>query len=232
MQLTIFYFAIFSNYSYVDLDNYEENSVWKMESATTEVKVLSGTPSVYIEYTLKRKPSYYIFNIILPVVVLGLLDVFAFVLPVSSGERAGFSITVFLTFAIFLTIIGSALPVNSENVCVLSVYLMVMTIFSVLVVMVSLFQIRLASREEGKEIGRGYMFLYHLSKKLQCRQSKVGTKDSSSVKSFHEKEISDDEAEAPSWNDIVNALDYILFWTSAIFVFLVTLVILAVAGAH
>jgi len=228
MQLTIFCFAIFSNDSFVNLGHYEENSVWEMVDAITVVKDLTGSPSVLMEYTLKRKPSYYIFNIIIPVIVLGFLDVFAFVLPVSSGERAGFSITVFLTFAIFLTIIGSALPVNSENICVLSVYLMVMTIFSV----VSLFQIRLASREDGKEIGRGYLFLYHLSKKVQCRPSKVGTKDSSSVKSSHEKEISDDEAETPSWNDIVNALDYILFWISAIFVFLVTLVILAVAGAH
>jgi len=232
MQLTIFCFAIFSNDSYVNFENYEENSVWEMIDARCVVDVPDGTPTVLMEYTLKRKPSYYIFNIIIPVVVLGLLDVFAFVLPVSSGERDGFTITVFLTFAIFLTIINSALPVNSENVCLLSVYLMAMTILSVLVVIVSLFQIRLASRGDGKAIGSVYMFLYHSSMKLQCRRSKVGSTDTSSVKSFHEKEMRYDETQVPSWNDVVNALDYIFFWISAISVFLVTAVIFAIAGSH
>ena len=41
------------------------------------------------------------------------------------GEKMGYSITVFLSLVVFLSIIGTHLPVNSEQVTVLGVYLVI-----------------------------------------------------------------------------------------------------------
>jgi hypothetical protein len=65
---------------------------------------------------LKRGSSYYVLNVIIPVILLGILNVLTFVLPADSGEKIGYTITVFLSFSVFLTIISSELPRTSGSI--------------------------------------------------------------------------------------------------------------------
>ena len=50
----------------------------------------------------------------LPICVLGILNLFVFLLPPESGERVGYSITVLLSIVVFLTITSNSLPGTSE----------------------------------------------------------------------------------------------------------------------
>ncbi|KAH3746523.1 hypothetical protein DPMN_180931 [Dreissena polymorpha] len=99
---------------------------------------------IVFEVKLKRKPGFYITNIIIPVILLSILNTFSFVLPITSGERASFSVTVFLSLAVFLTIVAATLPTNSYNVSLLSVFLILMTVSSTLIVDLCLVEARLA----------------------------------------------------------------------------------------
>ncbi|KAJ8318136.1 hypothetical protein KUTeg_003227 [Tegillarca granosa] len=68
---------------------------------------------------LERRPSYYIMSMIVPVVLNSYLMVIVFVLPVDSGEKVGFSLTVFLAVAVMLTMILDQMPSTALYVSIL-----------------------------------------------------------------------------------------------------------------
>ena len=72
---------------------YVENLVWDLVSAPIYSDKKELHVSTFVKLVMKRKPLYHIFNIILPPLVIGLLNVFVFLLPADSGERVGFSTT-------------------------------------------------------------------------------------------------------------------------------------------
>jgi len=48
-----------------------------------------GSDFVRFQITIEREPLYFTFNVALPILLLGLLNGFVFVLPAESGERVG-----------------------------------------------------------------------------------------------------------------------------------------------
>jgi hypothetical protein len=91
---------------------------------------------------------FYVLNIILPVVLLSMLNVFVFLPPTESGEKISYAMTVFLAFAVFLTIISSTLPRNSESISVLGAYLIYQSLQSTLILLLTAFQQRLYHRDD------------------------------------------------------------------------------------
>ncbi|XP_060567756.1 acetylcholine receptor subunit beta-type acr-2-like [Ruditapes philippinarum] len=74
-------------------------------SMGTETEKGEGT-HIICAITLRRNPTYFIMNVFLPIVILSFMNICVFVLPVQSGEKASFVITVFLSLAVFfLTIV-------------------------------------------------------------------------------------------------------------------------------
>jgi hypothetical protein len=80
--------------------------VWKPYAEQQEVLVF--------KFNLKGNSGYYLLNLILPIWVLGILNLFVFLLPPESGERVAYSITVLLSIVVFLTITSNSLPGTSE----------------------------------------------------------------------------------------------------------------------
>ncbi|XP_071969553.1 5-hydroxytryptamine receptor 3A-like [Engystomops pustulosus] len=62
----------------------------------------------------KRKPVYYIVNLILPSMFLMILDIFGFYIPYQSGERISFKITLLLGYSVFLVVVANNLPASSH----------------------------------------------------------------------------------------------------------------------
>ncbi|XP_048238333.1 neuronal acetylcholine receptor subunit alpha-7-like [Haliotis rufescens] len=98
----------------VDTAEYVKNGEWSLIEAFSErqeeTRTLSSDAKTYatvaFKFRLQRRPEYYGINIILPVVVLSILSALVFVLPPDSGEKMGYSLTVLLSFAVFLTLIA------------------------------------------------------------------------------------------------------------------------------
>ncbi|KAH3789162.1 hypothetical protein DPMN_167334 [Dreissena polymorpha] len=111
-------------------------TMWDILSTAARA-VNTEESEVVFEIKLKRKPGFYIINIIVPVILLSILNTFSFVLPNTSGERANFSVTVFLSLAVFLTIVAASLPTNADSVSLLSVFFILMSASSTLMVAVS-----------------------------------------------------------------------------------------------
>ncbi|XP_069131628.1 neuronal acetylcholine receptor subunit alpha-6-like [Argopecten irradians] len=109
----------------------------------TEVKMFNRVniqlTKLTVRIKLKRLPEYVVINMILPVCFLCVINIFVFFLPVESGERIGFSITLLLSVAVFMTILSDSLPQSSRpkiavlcyfmfSQLLLSIFMMVFTI--------------------------------------------------------------------------------------------------------
>ena len=113
-----------------NLDLYEENAEWTIESTSSDAYSRNNASYVDFSIELKRIPTYYLINLIAPVTLLSLLNVCVFILPPESGERVGFSITCFLAFVVLLNIVMSFIPSSSANLAYLCYYTFIMMVFS------------------------------------------------------------------------------------------------------
>jgi nicotinic acetylcholine receptor len=219
----------------VVLDDYVKNAAWDLVSSTSQ-DVVTEEAAVVFTLHLKRKPLFFLFNIIGPVILLSILNIFTFVLPVESGEKAGYSITVFLALAVFLTIISDQLPNNSDTVSLMAIYLSTMVLLSTAVVAVCLIQIRLSIRKETEQpITRFYASIVKLANCLQCRRqmNRNKIKPDKIVKEKSLDDIDEEpEVEAISWMDVVHAMDFLLFWLAAIYTFVCTTAIACCAVSN
>ena len=57
---------------------------------------------------------------IIPVVLLAILGAFEFALPVESGEKVGFALTILLSLSVVLGLVSDKIPPTSTNTCILS----------------------------------------------------------------------------------------------------------------
>ncbi|KAL4223929.1 hypothetical protein ACF0H5_017391 [Mactra antiquata] len=71
---------------------------------------------------LKRKSLFHVMNLMIPVLCISLLNVTSFLLPSEDGERVTLSISVFLTLAVFLTVVNSSMPETSDEVATFTIY--------------------------------------------------------------------------------------------------------------
>ncbi|XP_060587873.1 neuronal acetylcholine receptor subunit beta-4-like [Ruditapes philippinarum] len=224
----------------VTLEDYSANAQWELtKTSYKEVNDDSDEAAVIFEIELKRKSSFYVINIIAPVILLSVLNVCTFLLPVASGEKAGYSVTVFLSLAVFLTIIASELPKNSDVVSFMSIYLLLMSILSTLIVALSLLQIRMSEwATEQTPIKRFLVLLIKISLFLRCKScsTKIGPRSSTvKVVEIYDddkkslKSVSDDDFD---WSDVNDAIDFLFFWLSMIFTCVCTVVIFCLCVTH
>ncbi|XP_060571171.1 neuronal acetylcholine receptor subunit alpha-6-like [Ruditapes philippinarum] len=212
----------------VQLEEYVENSEWELVQ-TSARETNTEEAAVFFTLKLKRRPYFYVLNIIVPVIFLSLLDIFVFVLPVSSGERASYAITVFLSMAVFLTIIADALPQNSMTMSLLSVYLMLMIIVSTFIVILSIAELRLATRDVNTQpISKSFLFFIKCSHVITCKVCRKSVAPSTRQVSSKEKKRNLPDSRV-TWPDIVEAIDIVFFWITMIYTLLITLIIGVVA---
>ena len=98
---------------------------------------------VQYSLVLQQMKSFYIINVITPVIILSCTSTIVYILPADAGEKMGVSITVLLAFAVYLSIIANDLPQTSTQICLLQVYLTVLFGITATGVILSAFVLRL-----------------------------------------------------------------------------------------
>ena len=205
--------------------DFNENSVWGIESTggrRSQSHIADST--VTFTLNLRRKPLYYVMNLILPVVLLGVISLLVFVIPADAGEKMSFAVTVFLSFAVFLSIISMQLPVNSENTSLLGVYLVFQMSIAVAIIIISAFQLRLHHRCEERKVGTFYRGIVNIERCLRCVKS---CSDNNAKKKYdcrndsYEPKVDYDDV---GWKDVSSAIDFVCFWTILFFGIIVTTV--------
>ncbi|XP_069108334.1 neuronal acetylcholine receptor subunit alpha-6-like [Argopecten irradians] len=230
------------------LDDYQENEEWQIIKTSSEASIDSDNETL-VSYSIhvKRKPDYYLHNIVLPVLLLSILAVFTFVIPVESGEKMGFCMTMFLAFAVFLTIVSAQLPVSS-TLSLLSKYLIFLVVLGTLIIMATAVELRINYRStESFPIPKWLGCLVKVSRIIMCRRPcrtlgkqrltiqpqqtrdcKSPVKDSKQLGSdCLEQPPTTDTDESIQWTDVVSALDFYLFWVFLTTELLETVILLA-----
>ena len=126
----------------IGLDVYKKHGEWdiiKTESLKTDQIFASDPgipfPTVKFVLHLKRKPRFYMINVVAPCLLMSILALLVFYLPPDSGEKVSLGITVLLSFSVFLLLIAENVPKTSDYVpligkgqlfyCVIEIILMV-----------------------------------------------------------------------------------------------------------
>lgn len=186
----------------VFVETFDENAMWHVIGSSLVIENDKDGEDQNIKFTirLKRRPTYYVINLLLPLILLGLLTVFSFALPVDSGEKMGYSLSVFLTFTVFLSIITSELPKTSGSL--LGYYMIFELTASSIIVCFSAIQLRFHNRNEPIPNFRNIRCCFKL---CSLRKNTIHDDDSNHGNSTPKnKEI--------TWSDVFKKLDIAVFW--------------------
>lgn len=145
----------------LDLSFYTPNANWKLESyrANTVADFNIGYNVLLVELTIKREPLYFTLMVVCPTLLFGLLNPLVYLLPVESGERIGLSITILLSYAIFLTLVSAEIPASSNPMCVLLIMMVVIIIVSGLIVTSVIVISALHHRDNSREMNAVWIFI-------------------------------------------------------------------------
>ncbi|WAR24917.1 ACHA3-like protein [Mya arenaria] len=131
---------------------YQENGEWSLVNTSTRNRVELSMSISEFNVHLSRRSEFFVVNVILPIVLLCFLDCLVFLIPLDSGERISYSITVLLSFAVFMTLVSDNIPKTSAPMSLLCYYLFLLFAGSVLVMINVAVNISLLYREQSKPI--------------------------------------------------------------------------------
>lgn len=104
---------------------------------------------IQVEVTLARRPTFIVVNIILPIAIMGFLNICVFVLPADSGERMSYAVTILLSMAVYLTIVSDNIPKTSRPVPLLCYFLGAHVLLSSTICFATILNCRLFYKDEN-----------------------------------------------------------------------------------
>uniref|UniRef100_A0A7E4VFZ1 Neur_chan_LBD domain-containing protein n=1 Tax=Panagrellus redivivus TaxID=6233 RepID=A0A7E4VFZ1_PANRE len=119
----------------VDLSTYIPNGEWYLKSCPATRKenyyecCPEPYPTVYFWLNIRRRTLYYIFNLIIPSLLISSMTLLGFCLPAyDMAEKIGFQTTILLSVCFFLTVVGEMTPPTSEAIPLLGVFFSTQTL--------------------------------------------------------------------------------------------------------
>jgi hypothetical protein len=110
-------------------DYYVSNSEWNLDEFKAKINRFQYEccPEFYVDVTatitIRRLPLYYFYTIICPCLWLTVLNLLVFLLPADSGDKVSLGVTVFLAFSVFMLVISEKVPVSSQSVPLIGMYM-------------------------------------------------------------------------------------------------------------
>ena len=218
-----------------DQVNFTEHGEWEITKTTTEVLTLkepvSGISYSGVSKTLKlsRRYIFIMLHTLFPIFLIGWLYLFIFIVPLKSGERITFAVTVLLTFIVLISEISDQLPHNSLKLSVVSIGMTFVSVLCTLATITSVILCRMAN----ETIMPVPKTLIQLTRKLVAmKRSKCGGQKTrqTSVRRLSEPDdsneghiskeeienISNDENIEVDWETAANMLDIIMFYVNLV----------------
>ncbi|XP_002740584.2 neuronal acetylcholine receptor subunit alpha-10-like [Saccoglossus kowalevskii] len=123
----------------VDTGTFLENGEWEIVSAPAQRNVIYygccpwPYPDVTFTLVIKRMPLFYVFNLLMPNLLIAGLTLLGFWLPAESGEKITLTITNLLSLIVFHQLVAQTMPPTGDSVPIIAQYfasMIVMVCFS------------------------------------------------------------------------------------------------------
>ncbi|XP_052792180.1 neuronal acetylcholine receptor subunit alpha-7-like [Mya arenaria] len=114
--------------SAADISMFVSNGEWDIIGVPAERNEIKYTccpepyPDVRFYVHMRRKPLFYLLNLIFPCSLISTIAILGFLLPPESGEKVSLEITVLLSLAVFLLVVSETMPADSETFPYIGVY--------------------------------------------------------------------------------------------------------------
>ncbi|KAI1706895.1 neurotransmitter-gated ion-channel ligand binding domain-containing protein [Ditylenchus destructor] len=111
-----------------DQSSYMDSTEWHLHliRAERDSIVYSCCPEPYpfvdIQITIQRRPMFFVFNLILPCVLISIIALLGFYMPSDSGEKVTLGITALLSTTVFLMLVAEGMPPTSEALPLIGIY--------------------------------------------------------------------------------------------------------------
>jgi hypothetical protein len=102
--------------------NYQENNGWILLNFGSLSNKHKLSELVY-EIQMRRKSVNYVFNAIIPCTMLSILTCLIFWLPSASNNKISLGLSCFVAYSVYAQMISEKLPSTSEEVPIISIYL-------------------------------------------------------------------------------------------------------------
>ncbi|KAF8365745.1 acr-10 [Pristionchus pacificus] len=119
----------------MDLSTYMNNGEWRLMSTPAVRSVINSTrtkkmyPVLTFYLNLRRRTLFYLFNIVLPSLLISIMTLMGFCLPAHDmSEKIGFQMTILLSICFFVTIVSEMTPQTSESVPILGIFFSTLTL--------------------------------------------------------------------------------------------------------
>ncbi|XP_066265931.1 uncharacterized protein [Branchiostoma lanceolatum] len=118
-----------------------------------------------IKLHMRRDPTYHLCITIGPSILLALLMAVTFLLPLETGERLGYAMTIFLSMVVTLIFITEVVPAE-ESLPVIAVVVLIYISMMVVWMLLAVFSIRLSNKDGTLPCWARALFLRHLARFL------------------------------------------------------------------
>ena len=231
----------------IDLAWYKAVAEWEISENIVEVSshydeyLLTTYTLIRYRLSFKRNCKLCIMNILVPVILLSLLNLFTFLVPISSGEKLAYPMSIFLTVAVFLTAINGSLPEAVDGVSYIAIWVTIQLGFCASTLFCTVCTLRLyhssASSNVPDVIVR-YTRTLMSNNSFKIKQIKDNVEGQLNVKPEKDSENREkytemtrdnqDERKTIDWTDLATVLDKLMFYlfamaqfvTAVIFVYL------------
>ncbi|CAD5117806.1 DgyrCDS6557 [Dimorphilus gyrociliatus] len=111
-----------------DESNYIRNSEWTLVKLHAKRNVVKYScceepyPDVTYKIQMRRKPLFYVFNMIMPCMLITLVALLGFYIPSDSGEKVTMGITTLLSMTVFLMLVTESMPPTSDVLPLIGMY--------------------------------------------------------------------------------------------------------------
>jgi len=220
----------------IDMEKYDDDGTWDLVQTGAYNMNADEEPSNRIKYTFiwKRKNLFYIMTFVIPVLMLSITAGLVFLIPPSVGDKIGTSITVVLSYAVYLTIMSDYLPEISTQVSFLGLYLTIQLGYTTLVMLVSVCILRIYTMPENVPVGdrwiRVTVWLAWLTRRqdlLHGNTGKVWSHEESLLALQTGGEADDKKI---TWEKIAMVIDYFCFLLFTFITVLTTIIMMISLG--
>ncbi|KAL8613097.1 hypothetical protein ACOMHN_035038 [Nucella lapillus] len=111
-----------------DTTNYMNSTEWHLLEflQESEKEYFSCCPEPYIfvrnHILIQRRPLFYVFNMVVPCLLITLVALLGFYMPSDSGEKISMGITTLLSMTVFLMIVADKMPPTSDDLPLIGLY--------------------------------------------------------------------------------------------------------------